>query len=92
MREQRSSSGEHSATSSSPEGATNKCMELTQRIADELMSMPEPNPSDGMCIGAEKLLRMLNYAKENLAKHGCYNGEYDSVIAETESHARSVCN
>ena len=92
QREQRSSSGGHSATSSSPEGATNKCMELSHRIADELMKMPAPNPSDGMCIGAGKQLRMLNYAKENLAKHGCYDGEYDSVIAETESYARSVCN
>ena len=80
---------------STPSGTTagnsgSQCARVAQRIAQEL-ERSSASHSTNRCDGARELLRTMKYAKDNLSKYACYNGEYDQSIAETTNYIRSSC-
>ena len=86
---------EHSgSTTSFGAGAgalSGRCQQIQLQIAREIDRPPLPDGSS-QCTIRRAHLQMLTYAKDNLVRHGCYQGEYDSVIAEAKRTVNLPCN
>ena len=69
-----------------------RCNSVADQIAANMGStFQDGSGSFGACAAGREQLRMLTYAKDNLARHGCYSGEYDQVISETQIYITRTC-
>ena len=72
-------------------GAGSECQELANQIAGNLERGTSMASVGGHCSGAREMLRVMNYARSNLSKYGCYRGEYDRSIGEYQLYISNNC-
>ena len=69
-----------------------RCQKIADQIAESMGSrFSSQSGSIDRCDAGREQLRILTYAKDNLSRHGCYSGEYDSVISKTQNYVTQVC-